>query len=109
RENFLGVLRAVREMIDDGSMPKELSSIDAGKRWNMFLTGQTMITGKGLATFENSANVNNEKLASGDGSAVEGSIHAEYIHLPMPTFFGADPVSTTVIDGYVTFRGVQEP
>lgn len=108
-KNFLVVLQAVREMIDDGSMPKELSSIDAGKRWNMFLTGQTMITGKGLATFENSANINNEKLRAKDGSAVEGSIEVEYIVLPVPTFAGAEMSSATVVDGYVIFRGKDEP
>lgn len=108
-KNYLEVLKAVRLMIDDGSMPKELSSVDAGKRWNMFLTGQTMITGKGLATFENSANKNNEKLKANDGSAVQGSIPVEYIVLPVPTFLGQEPVSSTVVDGYVTFRGKKEP
>lgn len=108
-KNYLEVLKAVRQMIDDGSMPKELSSVDAGKRWNMFLTGQTMITGKGLATFENSAKANNAKLEANDGSAVKDSIKVDYIVLPVPTFAGAQPVSTTVIDGYVTFRGKKEP
>ncbi|CAM4292942.1 extracellular solute-binding protein [Paenibacillus phoenicis] len=108
-KNYLEVLKAVRQMIDDGSMPKELSSVDAGKRWNMFLTGQTMITGKGLATFENSANQNNEKLKANDGSAVAGSIPVEYIVLPVPTFLGQEPISSTVVDGYVTFRGKKEP
>lgn len=108
-KNFLEVLKDVRLMIDDGSMPKELGSIDAGKRWNMFLTGQTMITGKGLATFENSANKNNEKIDANDGSAVKGSIKVDYIVLPVPTFLGQPPMSSTVVDGYVTFRGKKEP
>ncbi|MGG1311102.1 ABC transporter substrate-binding protein [Cohnella laeviribosi] len=108
-KNYLEVLKAVRQLIDDGSMPKELSSVDAGKRWNMFLTGQTMITGKGLATFENSANKNNEKLKANDGSAVEGSIPVEYIVLPVPSFLGQPPVSSPAVDGYVTFRGKKEP
>jgi len=108
-KNFLEVLKDVRLMIDDGSMPKELSSVDAGKRWNMFLTGQTMITGKGLATFENNARQNNEKIKANDGSAVSGSIPVEYIVLPVPTFLGEDPISSTVVDGYVTFRGKKEP
>lgn len=108
-KNFLGLLEAIRQMIDDGSMPKELSSIDAGKRWNMFLTGQTMITGKGLASFENSARLNNAKIQANDGSAVADSIEAEYIALPVPSFNGAAYVPTTVVDGYVTFRGKKEP
>ncbi|GGG07997.1 ABC transporter substrate-binding protein [Paenibacillus aceti] len=108
-KNYLEVLKAVRMLIDDGSMPKELSSVDAGKRWNMFLTGQTMITGKGLATFENNANQNNEKIKANDGSAVTGSIPVEYIVLPVPTFLGEEPISSTVVDGYVTFRGKKEP
>lgn len=108
-QNFLEVLKAIRQMIDDGSMPKELSSVDAGKRWNMFLTGQTMITGKGLAVFENSANKNNEKLKANDGSAVQGSIPVEYIVLPVPTFMGEKMQSSVVVDGYVTFRGKKEP
>ncbi|RKP52956.1 extracellular solute-binding protein [Cohnella endophytica] len=107
--NYLEVLKDVRQLIDDGSMPKELSSVDAGKRWNMFLTGQTMITGKGLATFENSANKNNAKIEANDGSAVQGSIKAEYIVLPVPSFLGKDPVTTVAVDGYVTFRGKKEP
>ncbi|MBD2867028.1 extracellular solute-binding protein [Paenibacillus sp. IB182493] len=107
-QNYLGVLKAVRELIDDGSMPKELSSVDAGKRWNMFLTGQTMITGKGLATFENSAKTNNKKIEAADG-AVEGSIPVDYVVLPVPTFAGADPVASAAVDGYVTFRGKKEP
>lgn len=108
-KNFLELLKDVRQLIDDGSMPKELSSIDGGKRWNMFLTGQTMITGKGLATFENSAKKNNAKLDAKDASAVKDSIKVDYIVLPVPTFFGQPPVSYTVVDGYVTFRGKKEP
>lgn len=108
-KNFLEVLKAIRQMIDDGSMPKELSSVDAGKRWNMFLTGQTMITGKGLATFENNANQNNEKLKAKDGSAVQGSIPVDYIVLPVPTFVGEKQQASVAVDGYVTFRGKKEP
>ena len=108
-KNYLEVLKAVRELIDDGSMPKELSSVDAGKRWNMFLTGQTMITGKGLATFENNVNQNNAKIKANDGSAVAESIEAQYIVLPVPTFLGEEAMASTVVDGYVTFRGKKEP
>lgn len=108
-KNFLEVLKDIRVMIDDGSMPKELSSIDAGKRWNMFLTGQTMITGKGLATFENNANQNNEKIKANDGSAVKGSIPVQYTVLPVPTFAGEKMQSSVAVDGYVTFRGKKEP
>ncbi|MFC5401288.1 ABC transporter substrate-binding protein [Cohnella soli] len=108
-KNYLEVLKDVRQLIDDGSMPKELSSVDAGKRWNMFLTGQTMITGKGLATFENSANKNNAKIDANDGSAVKGSIKADYIVLPVPSFLGQQPVTSVAVDGYVTFRGKKEP
>ena len=107
--NFLEVLKDVRELIDDGSMPKELSSVDAGKRWNMFLTGQTMITGKGLATFENSAKKNNAKIEANDGSAVEASIPVDYVVLPVPTFLGESQQNHAAVDGYVTFRGKKEP
>jgi len=108
-KNYLEVLKAIRQMIDDGSMPKELSSVDAGKRWNMFLTGQTMITGKGLAVFENSANQNNKKIEANDGSAVADSIAVDYIVLPVPSFAGQEAVSHAVVDGYVAFRGKKEP
>jgi multiple sugar transport system substrate-binding protein len=107
-KNYLEVLKAVRQLIDDGSMPKELSSVDAGKRWNMFLTGQTMITGKGLATFENSAKNNNKKIQDKSG-AVDGSIEVDYAVLPVPSFAGAKPVASAAVDGYVTFRGKKEP
>ena len=108
-KNYLEVLKGVRELIDDGSMPKQLSSVDAGKRWNMFLTGQTMITGKGLATFENSANANNKKIDANDGSAVKGSIKCNYIVLPAPTFGTNKQQATAAVDGYVAFRGKKKP
>jgi multiple sugar transport system substrate-binding protein len=108
-KKYLGLLKDLRQLIDDGSMPKELSSVDAGMRWNMFLTGQTMITGKGLAVFENSAKQNNAKLAANDGSAVKGSIPVDYIVLPTPTFQGAQASYAAVVDGYLTFRGKKEP
>jgi len=108
-KNYLEVLKGVRTLIDDGSMPKELNSVDAGKRWNMFLTGQTMITGKGLAVFENSANKNNAKIDAKDGSAVKDSIKVEYIVLPVPTFAGFEQKATAAVDGYLTFRGKTEP
>ena len=108
-QNFLKLLEAMRALIDDGSMPAELSSVDAGKRWNMFLTGQTMITGKGLSVFERSAKLNNDKIDANDGSAVEGSIKADYIILPVPTFFGEQFYGAGAIDGYVMFRGKAEP
>ncbi|MBD0382675.1 ABC transporter substrate-binding protein [Paenibacillus sedimenti] len=108
-KNYLGLLKDLRQLIDDGSMPKELSSVDAGKRWNMFLTGQTMITGKGIAVFENSGKNNNKKLEAKDASAVKDSIPVDYVVLPAPTFQGAKASSATVVDGYLTFRGKKEP
>lgn len=108
-KNFLEMLKGLRELIDDGSMPKELNSVDAGRRWNMFLTGQTMITGKGMANFENSAKLNNAKLDSKDSGAVEGSIKVDYVVLPMPTFGTNPQQATPAVDGYVIFRGKQEP
>ncbi|WNQ11989.1 extracellular solute-binding protein [Paenibacillus aurantius] len=108
-KKYLGLLKDLRALIDDGSMPKELSSVDAGMRWNMFLTGQTMITGKGLAVFENSAKTNNKKLESNDASAVKGSVPVDYIVLPPPTFQGAKASYAAVVDGYLTFRGKKEP
>ncbi|ASS67801.1 MULTISPECIES: extracellular solute-binding protein [unclassified Paenibacillus] len=108
-KNYLTLLTNIRQMIDDGSMPKELSSIDAGKRWNMFLTGQTMITGKGMAVFENSSRLNNEKIDKNDGSAVKDSIKTDYVVLPVPSFAGQPAVANSIVDGYVTFRGKKEP
>lgn len=108
-KNFLEVLKDIRALIDDGSMPKSLNSVDAGMRWNMFLTGQTMITGKGLATFENSANLNNKKIDANDGSAVKNSIKVNYVVLPAPTFLGNKQVTTAAVDCYVTFRGKTAP
>lgn len=108
-KNMLSILTGLRAMMDEGSAPKEMGSINAGMRWNMFLTGQTMMTGKGLATFENMARQNNEKLKKNDGSAVADSIEAEYVVLPVPSFNGATPTYYGAVDGYVTFRGKKEP
>lgn len=108
-QNFLNLLKSVREIIDDGSTPKEMGSVDAGKRWNMFLTGQTMIFGKGLANFEGLALANNEKIKANDGTAVENSIETEYVVLPVPTFFGNPQAAQGAIGGYSMFRGKKEP
>lgn len=102
-------LEDLRALIDDGSMPKELSSIDAGKRWNMMLTGQTMITGKGLSSFERSAANNNEMLKNGDANAVEGSIPVDYIVLPVPVFEGGTQNAYGAVDGYVCLTGEKNP
>jgi multiple sugar transport system substrate-binding protein len=75
----------------------------------MFLTGQTMITGKGLSAFENSARLNNEKIKANDGSAVADSIEVDYISLPVPTFNGADYIPTSIVDGYIALRGKKDP
>ncbi len=108
-QNFLNLLKCIREIIDDGSTPKEMSSVDAGKRWNMFLTGQTMIFGKGLANFEGLAAANNAKLAANDATAVENSVQADYVVLPVPTFFGQAQQAQGVAGGYSAFRTKKEP
>lgn len=68
-----------------------------------------MITGKGLAVFENSANKNNAKIAAKDASAVKNSINVDYIVLPVPTFLGQKQQGTAAVDGYVTFRNKTAP
>lgn len=108
-QNFLKLLTDLRAIIDDGSTPKEMSSVDAGKRWNMFLTGQTMMFGKGLANFEGLAVANNAKIAANDGTAVENSIEAEYVVLPVPTFYGEEQASQGAAGGYSMFRSKEEP
>lgn len=108
-QKFLSLLKDLRAIIDDGSTPKEMSSVDAGKRWNMFLTGQTMIFGKGLANFEGLAVANNAKIAAKDGTAVENSIEAEYVVLPVPTFGDDKMAAQGAAGGYSMFRGKTEP
>lgn len=108
-KQMLTFLEELRALIDDGSMPKELGSIDAGKRWNMMLTGQTMITGKGLSSFEKSAYENTEKLKNNDGSAVEGSIPVEYVVLPVPVFEGGKQQAQGAVDGYICLTGEKNP
>lgn len=106
---MLDFLTDLRALIDDGSMPKELSAIDAGKRWNMMLTGQTMITGKGLSSFEKSAADNNALLESGDPNAVEDSIELDYIVLPVPVFDGGEQNAYGAVDGYICLTGEKDP
>lgn len=108
-KNYLEVLKFVRELIDDGSMPKESNTIDAGKRWNMMLTGQTMITGKGMPVFENSAKLNNAKLDAKDASAVKDSIKVDYVELPAPTLGNSPMVASGGVDGFLTFRQSKAP
>jgi hypothetical protein len=86
-KKFLKVLEGVSQLIDSGANFNATS----GERWNMFLTGQTVFTGKGLATFENMAKANNKKIEANDGSAVAGSVPVEYVVMPVPTTDGAKP------------------
>lgn len=104
-KSFLDVLNAAATLMDNGSY----MNATAGERWNMFLLGQTMFTGKGLATFENSAKTNNAKIEANDGSAVEGSVPVDYVVMPVPTMNGADPAYYAVVDGYMVFRGKEAP
>ncbi len=106
---MLDFLKDLRALIDDGSMPKELSSIDAGKRWNMLLTGQTMITGKGLSSFERSASENTKLLEAKSGDAVENSIPLDYIVLPVPVFEGGEQQAQGAVDGYICLTGEKDP
>lgn len=106
---MLDFLTDLRALIDDGSMPKELSAVDAGKRWNMMLTGQTMITGKGLSSFEKSAYNNTKLLEEGDASAVEDSIPLDYIVLPVPVFDGGEQNAQGAVDGYICLTGEKNP
>lgn len=108
-ENFLKCLQFVRGMIDDGIMPKESSSVDAGMRWNLMLTGNTMITGKGLPNFELLAANNNKLLEEDPDAAAEGSQHLEYVGLPMPTLEGCDYVTAGGVSGMMAFRQKEEP
>lgn len=103
-KNFLDVLNAAATLMEDGSY----MNATAGERWNMFLLGQTMFTGKGLATFENSAKTNNKKIET-NSEPVEGSVPVDYIVMPVPTMNGADPAYYAVVDGYMVFRGKETP
>ena len=104
-KNTLKLLTDMKQMIDDGSMPDNLNAIDSNTRWNMFLTGQAMITGKGLAIFESLADQNSTKLNANDGSAAAGSVNTDYIVLPVPTFFGCPQQAQAAVDGYVCMTG----
>lgn len=108
-KQMLSYLEDLRALIDDGSMPKELGAIDAGKRWNMMLTGQTMITGKGLSSFEKSAYDNTKLLENNDPNAVENSIPLEYIVLPVPVFEGGKQQAQGAVDGYICLTGEKNP
>ena len=81
----------------------------AGERWNMFLSGDTVFTGKGLANFENNAALNNEKILAGTGDQVADSVLVDYVVMPVPTLNGADPAYYCVVDGYLAFRGREMP
>ena len=108
-ENFLKCLQFVRGLIDAGTMPKESSSVDAGKRWNMMLTGNTMLTGKGLANFELLAKNNNKLLEEDPAAAVEGSQHLEYVGMPMPSLEGCEYKTAGGVSGMMAFRQKEEP
>ena len=101
-KNMLKLLTDMRQMIDDGSMPDNLDTIDSGARWDMFLKGRVMIIGKGLPIFENLAAQNNAEMDA--GGSVPGSVKTEYIVLPAPAFFGCEQRTQVAVDGYVCLK-----
>lgn len=102
---FLEVLRSVEELMANGAF----MNATAGERWNMFLMGETVFTGKGMANFENNAKLNNEKIAAGNGEEVAQSVPVDYVVMPVPSLNGADPAYYCVVDGYMAFRGKDDP
>lgn len=107
--NYLKCLQFVRGLIDAGIMPKESSSVDAGKRWNMMVTGKTMLTGKGLSDFELLANKNNKLLKDDPASAVKDSKPLQYVGIPMPTLEGCDYRTFGSVAGMMAFRQKADP
>ncbi len=106
---MLDFLEDVRALIDDGSCPDYMNSIDAGTRWNMFLTGQAMMFGKGIGSLERNARENNALIEAGEGDEVEGSIIIDYLYLPIPVFENGTENYTPAIDGYICLTGETDP
>ena len=107
-ENMLTLLQSYRDLIDDGSAPTSMSTIDGTKKNNMLYTGQAMIICKGTPTGEKAAYDNTKALEEGDGAAVEGSIPVEYVVLPAPVFDGQTQNAQGTVDGYVCFSADEE-
>lgn len=107
-ENMLTLLQSYRDLIEDGSAPGVMATIDGTKKNNMLYTGQAMIICKGTPTGEKAAYDNTKALEAGDGTAVENSVPVEYVVLPAPTFEGQTQNSQGTIDGYVCFSEDEE-
>ena len=107
-ENMLTLLQSYRDLIEDGSAPGVMATIDGTKKNNMLYTGQAMIICKGAPTGEKAAYDNTKALEAGDGTAVENSVPVEYVVLPAPTFEGQTQNSQGTIDGYVCFSEDEE-
>ncbi len=101
-QDFLALLENVETMIAEGTMPDV--AIEAGQRWNMYLTGQTMIFGKGMPLFEGMAKANNAAIEADDGTAVEGSITNDYVFLPTPTMGDHEQGIIGSVAGFSMFR-----
>ncbi len=101
-QDFLALLESISGMIADGTMPDV--AIEAGARWNMYLTGQTMIFGKGMPLFEGMAKANNEAIEADDGTAVEGSVISDYVFLPTPTMGDHEQGVIGSVSGFSMFR-----
>ena len=107
--NFLKCLQFLRGLIDAGIMPEESNSVDAGKRWNLMLTGNTMLTGKALSNFELLAQKNNDLLKNDPASAVANSKPLQYVGMPMPTLEGCEYKTAGGVSGMMAFRQLEEP
>ncbi len=107
-ENMLTLLQSYRDLIDDGSAPESMATIDGTKKNNMLYTGEAAMICKGTPTGESAAYANTKALEAGDGSAVEGSVPVEYIFLPAPVFVGYTQNAQGTVDGYVCFAAETE-
>lgn len=90
----------IRELLDAGTLPREIAGMSAIKRWELFNSWDTAIFGRGIPYFESMSITRNQDIA--DGKIAGKPI--SYISLPIPHKSGVREVSYGASQGYAAFR-----
>ncbi|WP_211747094.1 extracellular solute-binding protein [Paenibacillus sp. Marseille-Q4541] len=99
-DRILDTLKFIKNLIDQGYMPKETAAIAPAKRTEMFYAEQTAILSKALPYYDVMIQNRNKDIDAGTIQAEK----VEFVLLPAPYHDNAKPRTTMGGEGYVAFK-----
>ncbi len=105
-ERILETLTFIRDLIDDGIMPRETAAIDPHKRMELYYNYQALFFGRAIPYFDPTVANRNQDIDDG----VETGEKLDFVLLPIPHHEGEEQVAVGGSEGYLLFtqRGASE-